>query len=101
MPFLTSSDFTTLMMFIAGLSAIVLLVALRYAYLLRTQEQQAQEPPVPVERWLPCERCGVGVPTALYSDCDNPFHIQALCTYCALCSDVEPFVIYEEEEHTW
>jgi len=100
MPILNSSDFTTLMMFLAGLAAIVLLVALRYAYLLRTQEQQVQEPSVLVERWLPCEECGVStVPTALYKYNENPFHIETLCTYCALCSDVEPFVIYEEEEY--
>lgn len=98
MPILTSSDFTTLMMFLAGLCAVVLLVGLRYTYLLQTQEQ-VQEPLVCVQRWLPCEECGAStVPTALYNTRDNPFHIETLCTYCALCSDVEPFVIHEEEE---
>ena len=102
MPILTSSDFTTLVMFLAALAFVILLVGLRYTYLLHTQEQAAQKPPVVTQRWLPCEKCGAStVPTALYNDCDNPFHIQTLCTYCALCSDVEPFVLFvEEEEYT-
>ena len=98
MPILTSSDFTTLVMFLAGLACVILLVGLRYTYLLQVQKQ-VEEPPVFVQRWLACEECGAStVPTALYNDCDNPFHIQTLCTYCALCSDVEPFVTEPYEE---
>lgn len=96
MPFLTSSDFTSLVMFIVGVAAVLILVGLRYSY--RYTQEQPQEPPVFVQRWLPCEKCGAStVPTALYNDTDNPFHIETLCTYCALCSDVEPFVIHEGE----
>jgi len=102
MPDMTSSDFTTLMMFFAALATVILLVGLRYTYLLRQQEQASHEPCVVVQRWLCCDKCGTSTaPTALYNDCDNPFRIRSLCTYCALCSEVEPFVLFddEEEEH--
>lgn len=96
MPFLTSSDFTTLVLFIVGIAALLIALGIRYT----EKPTHVQKPTYSVsERWLPCERCSVAVPTALYVDRDNPFHIQALCTYCALCSDVEPFVLYQEEEH--
>lgn len=102
MPILTSSDFTTLVMFLAALAFVILLVGLRYTYLLQTQQQPSQEPPVFVQRWLLCEECGAStVPTALYKESEGPFQLVTLCTYCALCSDVEPFVLFvEEEEYT-
>jgi len=96
MPFLTSSDFTTLSLFIVGIAALLIALGIRYT----SKQEQVQQPLVIVRRWLPCEECSVStVPTALYKYNENPFHIETLCTYCALCSDVEPFVIEPYEDY--
>ena len=91
MPYMTSSDITTVLLFIVGIAAILILVGLRLS---NKQEQRPQVVYVDQQWWEPCEKCNASsVPTALYRYRDNPFQIDILCTYCALCSDVEPFTV--------
>ncbi len=96
MPYMTSSDITTVLLFIVGIAAILILVGLRYTY----KQEQCPHVVYVAQQWEPCEKCGAStVPTALYNASDNLFQIEMLCTYCALRSDVEPFVLQDEEEH--